>query len=208
MAVKAQQEHEFAFIAGMQCVDFVNTLRGRLERPRELLRTYSDVVSWSVASGGLSEADAVTLRTLAKGDPTGAEMVVQRAVELREALFRILLAVARRVRPAPRDLDAFNRELEKASPHGRLLWQDGAPAFGWCGTPTLERPLWSVLRSTVELLVFDQRQRLKECEEQTCAWLFVDETRNRSRRWCDMGSCGNRAKARRFRARARKSTDD
>lgn len=74
-------------------------------------------------------------------------------------------------------------------------WDDAAPA--------LDRPLWPVARSLAELLTSDELPRVRECAADNCAWLFIDTSKNRSRRWCDMAVCGNRAKARRHYARAR-----
>ena len=67
----------------------------------------------------------------------------------------------------------------------------------------LDRPLWPVLRSAAALLTSDDIARIRECAAERCAWLFIDHSRNRSRRWCDMRDCGNRAKARRHYARAK-----
>ena len=74
-------------------------------------------------------------------------------------------------------------------------------AFIWPGTDDLARPLWPLALSAGDLLTSADRERVKECAADNCSWLFLDMSRNRSRRWCDMAVCGNRAKARRFRAR-------
>src|SRR5207302_22567 len=68
---------------------------------------------------------------------------------------------------------------------------------------TLDRMLWPVIRSAADLLVSGEAQRVRRCASETCDWLFLDTSRNHSRRWCDMSGCGNRAKARRHYARAK-----
>ena len=78
---------------------------------------------------------------------------------------------------------------------GGFAWAAGAP-----GTP-LRRPLWPVLWSAADLLTSDRLARVRSCGDPRCGWLFLDTSRNRSRRWCDMADCGNRAKARRHYAR-------
>jgi predicted RNA-binding Zn ribbon-like protein len=60
-----------------------------------------------------------------------------------------------------------------------------------------------VARSAAELLISPERACVRECASETCTWLFVDTTKNHSRRWCDMNSCGNRYKVRKFRAKPR-----
>jgi len=71
------------------------------------------------------------------------------------------------------------------------------------GGDDLERPLWEIAHSAADLLTSGDQERVKECASTTCEWVFLDKSRNRSRRWCDMSDCGNRAKARRFQARKR-----
>src|SRR5690606_34555848 len=75
--------------------------------------------------------------------------------------------------------------------------------FGWPESNALDQVLWPVAVSAAELLTSADRERVKECAADTCNWLFLDMSRNRSRRWCDMKECGNRAKARRFYKRQR-----
>ncbi len=98
---------------------------------------------------------------------------------------------------------------EAAGQPGAGVGPAGAGAsyrLGWVpvtGTEALGRAMWPLARSAVELLTSPALERLKLCEADDCGWLFVDASRNRSRRWCDMSGCGNLAKVRRFRARRR-----
>jgi predicted RNA-binding Zn ribbon-like protein len=70
----------------------------------------------------------------------------------------------------------------------------------------LELPIWIVAQSASDLLVSSELGRVRECAGERCDWLFLDASRNRSRRWCDMAACGNRAKAQRNYARRRGSS--
>jgi len=104
--------------------------------------------------------------------------------------------------PASDDLADLNRfvadtyrEARLAVAGGRLVLDTGSPA------EMFERPLAPVVRAAVELLTSEQAALVGTCADRTCGWLFLDTTRNRTRRWCDMKECGNRAKVRRFRAR-------
>lgn len=81
--------------------------------------------------------------------------------------------------------------------HLRLIATDSSFAWEWTETDQLEFILWQVVRSTADLLTSPERDRIRECAGEDCGWVFLDLSRNRSRRWCDMEDCGNRAKAHR-----------
>ena len=99
---------------------------------------------------------------------------------------------------AAADLDALNATLARALPHLRIVPEADAYAWNWAGEEdALDSMLWPVARSAGDLLTSDELKRVGECQGDGCGWLFLDMSRNRSRRWCDMGDCGNRAKARR-----------
>lgn len=96
----------------------------------------------------------------------------------------------------------MNQEIGDALRHARLVEQGGGFVWGWDENPSLERPLWPIARSAAELLAHpDALAQLRECASDTCEWLFLDRSRNHTRRWCDMNDCGARTKVRRFRAR-------
>ncbi|MGH2450272.1 MAG: CGNR zinc finger domain-containing protein, partial [Candidatus Limnocylindria bacterium] len=111
--------------------------------------------------------------------------------------------------PAARDLDRLSEERAEAESHARLMARGATPSWDWAerGHP-LERPLWPLARAAAELLASDRRADVRECAAGDCQWLFVDESRNRSRRWCSMKSCGNRAKVRRYYQRTRERSGE
>ncbi len=96
-------------------------------------------------------------------------------------------------------------ELTLALPHLRVTWSPAGFAREWeRGSPALDQVLWPVSWSAAELLTHGPLDRIRECPGQgNCGWLFLDLTKNASRRWCDMRVCGNRAKARRHYTRTR-----
>ena len=198
-----EHRHVFDFLGGRLAIDFVNTVSGkRLIEPIERLNDFADVVSWAEQSGVATPARAKTLRRAAKEHPRAAEAVYQRVTSLREALFRIFSAIAEQKRPRPDDFELFNRELGEALSHARLA--EGANGFHWTFSDEddLASVLWPVARSASDVLVKDDPARVRMCEAPDgCGWLFYDETRNGTRRWCSMKDCGNRAKARRHYAK-------
>jgi predicted RNA-binding Zn ribbon-like protein len=195
-------EYAFSFSGGALCLDFVNTMSGARARPEERLNTYLDLVSWGRQAGLLTEREAQRLGRAVRLRPADAARMLEEARALREALFRIFQAAIDRRPPSGDDLDVLNAALSAAHSHLRLKAGGSGFEWGWTDAPdALDRMLWPVVRSAVELLTSPQRSRLHICESPTCDWLFLDMSRNRSRRWCDMRDCGNRAKARRYYAR-------
>jgi predicted RNA-binding Zn ribbon-like protein len=190
----------------MLCLDFANTVDNRpTQEPKELLGSYSDLVSWSVQAGALQQTDAPRLLRLAGRSPERAERVLARARELREAVFGVFsdLAAGRQAREEP--LVLLEGSLKRALGRRRLVRAGTAFAWRWApGEEALDAMLLPVVHSAGELLTSQEHARLRECAADNCAWLFLDRSRNGTRRWCDMTVCGNRSKARRFYERSRR----
>jgi len=205
VAESHQQEQEFDFSGGLPCLDFANTLGGRLrERPRERLRYYSDLISWARQSGSLTDLEAQRLLREARRRPGEAAAVLERATALREAIYRVFSAVVGERFPEAADLRLLNNALSDALSWSRIVPSGDGFAWDWAGRgERLEQLMWPVARSAAELLTSADLSRVRECAETGCGWLFLDTSRNRSRQWCDMKVCGNRAKARRHYARSK-----
>jgi predicted RNA-binding Zn ribbon-like protein len=190
----------FDLSGGALCLDFANTLSGRgTQAEIEELGEYGHLVAWGRQAGVL-DPDAVTaLAELARNRPRQAEAVRRRAITLREAIFRIFARAASGEAPGEGDLAELNGSLGRALGHLRLSVGPTGAGWGWeDDAPTLDRVLWPVAWSAAEMLTRRERlERVRECASGTCRWLFLDRSRNRSRRWCDMKVCGNRDKARR-----------
>jgi predicted RNA-binding Zn ribbon-like protein len=195
-------------IGGAICLDFSNTTSRRDAGPmRERLHGYGDLVTWGERVGLITAEEAKELRLEAKTRPADAEAMVGRALRLREAIFRVFRSVSRAEKPANSDLDVLTAEHALAAPHRRLRCESAEVEFEWDRAPEhLDQLLWPVAQSAIELLVSDERSRVKECATENCNWLFLDASKNKSRRWCEMRECGNRAKARRHYARQKAET--
>ena len=188
------------------CLDFANTLQWHAsENPQESLNSYEDFVEWGHKEGLLSKTDVQKLKKEAERNPITSEKVLRHCIELREAIYRIFSAVTADGRPQEGDISILNRDLAKTMAQSRIIpIKDG---FTWDingNKDELDWMLKPIVRSAAELLTSDDLDRVKECaDDQGCGWLFMDRSRNRSRRWCDMKDCGNRAKAKRFYKRKR-----
>lgn len=186
-------------VGGWLCLDFVNTVDWHnSEHPHEWLTKYSDLVSWSRNAGILTENEALNLLRRAELHSTDAKTVLERAIILREALYRTFSAIVNNQLSNPSDITTLNAELANAMTQTRL--QQTVDSHKWSYAfkdKTLDQMLWSAVRSAADLLTSDKLDRIRRCSEEKCGWLFLDMSRNRSRKWCDMKDCGNRTKARR-----------
>jgi predicted RNA-binding Zn ribbon-like protein len=127
-----------------------------------------------------------------------------RARRVRAAVFAIFAAIADAQPPRERDLDALNVELSASLGHARVLRADQVYRWGWAGR-SIDAPLWGIVRSAADVLTDgDLLRRVRRCGGAGCNWLFLDTSKNRTRQWCSMRSCGNREKARRHYQRTRR----
>lgn len=193
---------------GKLALDFANTVDWHAsDHPEESLHRYEDLVAWGLKAGTVSSDEASALRRSAAREPEVAGAILEQARALREVIYRIFAGVAGDRAPDPSDLAALNAALGDALPHLALAPESGGFAWVWRETGgALERVLWPVAKSAAVLLTSDVLDRVRQCADENCGWLFLDMSKNRSRRWCDMKSCGNRAKARRYYARQHAAT--
>jgi predicted RNA-binding Zn ribbon-like protein len=192
-------------LGGALCLDFVNTTALRLvPQGEEALRDYEDLVAWAEHARAVDAEEARDLLRAVRAAPERSRAAHRRAIALREAIYRIFSAVAAGRDVDPSDVGVLNRSVGEAFGHLGLALRDGEFSLAWSAAAgALDLPLWRVARSAAELLVSPDVRRVRECAGEKCDWLFLDASRNRSRRWCDMAACGNRAKARRNYARRR-----
>ena len=189
----------FEMVGGRTCLDFVNTASQRREGPfKERLESYEDLLSWAIQAEQLTESEAADLRRMAATSPTEAQAVVERGRALREAIYRVFTKRSMGEELPPDDLKLLSTEYGRAAIN-RLLTPSGVGVctFDWQTHLSLDRPLWPVAVSATNLVASEDATRVKECATDNCNWLFLDASKNRSRRWCAMKECGNRAKARR-----------
>lgn len=195
----------YDFSGGWLCLDFCNTANGNLRGEwQENLHNYDDLTLWSREAGFVGEDEAAHLRHRAAQHPSDAAHALEKARALRQTIYHIFSAVGVEKQPEIRDLATFNTFLNEAGSHLQIMAIAEGFDWDWPGD-SLEKPLWLVTWSAAELLISEKRELVRECGSETCSWLFLDTSRNHSRRWCDMKGCGNRAKARRHYARVKAS---
>jgi predicted RNA-binding Zn ribbon-like protein len=200
----------FDLDGGQLALDFTNTLEWRnTEKEYEWLEQYGDLLGWGVRVEFLTAESAKALWLKAERRAQQAADTLVCARELRESLFRVFYAVIAGQPPADRDWRHLNREVQAAMSTAAIgvrnesyLWSfpDAARRLDFFRGP--------VIKAAADLLIDGDHSRLKRCSTPDCQWLFVDTSKNRSRRWCDMQSCGNRAKARRYYRKTREARVD
>jgi predicted RNA-binding Zn ribbon-like protein len=187
----------FEFLGNRLCLDFTNAMKD-ITGSQELPSHYEELVIWSKQADILTDEEAEHLLVKAAHRPAEAAMVFQRAVVLRETLFRIFSRIAQDQAVEESDMDILNAMLAETMLHARLVPKGKCCEWSWMAQDdVLDRMLWPVIRSAADLLTSEELWAVKICASESCNWLFLDTSKNQSRRWCDMKSCGNRAKVRR-----------
>lgn len=196
-------------LEGRLCLGFVNTFHPRYGRhAHDALAGYADLVMWNRSIGMLTEAREQSLLLAADAHPEEALGVFERAITLRETIYRVFSAVAAKSAPQDEDLVILRDAYVEAMAHASLSpaacefsWEwEAEEASGHGGK--LQLLLWPVALSAIELLTSAKEWgKIKECPG--CGWLFLDSSKTGNRRWCSMDECGSRAKMRTLYARKR-----
>ena len=192
----------FQLVTGHPVLDFVNTLdwRFRASGSEELLNHYADLLRFTEQSGLLTSSE---VRKLATGDLVRKKRILSSTKKLRECLASILYAIAAGQAPQIEDvrtLSTFARRVRETQDLewsvSRLQWKANKR-----GTNALDMPFQKLASAALDLLTSEELNKLCACSNPECRWFFLDGSKNKARRWCDMKLCGNRIKARRYRSR-------
>ena len=190
------------FVGGCLSLDFANTVHDRVDtsKDQDLLGTYADLVSWARAAGTITSNLASRLTGLMKKDPKQTVSAFRRAIRLREAIYRTFAAVSGAQSPNDKDIESICSAFADAGSRLSVVTGGNGIEMHWKLDPDDASGLLApVAFSASELLLCEDLKRLKQC--QSCGWLFLDKSKGGRRRWCDMKTCGNRAKVTRFRQR-------
>lgn len=219
----AERIEDLPRIGNVLCLDLVNLVEPRVGAvDRDHLSGFGDVVSWALGGEVIDADDAAALRRFADGHPRLAAQVFEQAIELRETLHGVFAAIADRRPPRANDVQRIVRAHATYIALAGLERQGDVFDWGWgrevrarVGGRAFERRedvevalLGEAVSSAVDLLRSGPLDRVKACPvgEGGCAWVFLDTSKNRSRRWCSMQDCGARVKSQRHYARRRAST--
>lgn len=181
------------------CLGFANTRFWRgTDTPTEELKGLPELLGWLKRAAGLEATAVQDIESWARQHPRNAEKLFAEAVELREAMYGAFSALAAGKAAHAMDFAALKEALTHAPARNSLARHDGG--YAWRierlrpSAPDLLAP---VLWSAADLMLNAGHRHIRQCANDKCLWLFLDESRKGTRRWCDMKSCGNRAKAHR-----------
>jgi predicted RNA-binding Zn ribbon-like protein len=183
-----------SFVGGSLCLDFANTQGGRDKtRDQERLPNYAAAVEWARAAHAVSEHEGELLQAMAWRAPAEAAHSLEQLQFFRECLYRLFSALAANQETAPADEDCLRHAIAAAVSAARLErrpegcdWQVDTDKAG------LNTLLSRMALDAQQLLLSSEMPYVRECER--CAWLFVDRSKNKRRRWCKADTCGNRAR--------------
>ncbi|WP_109489052.1 CGNR zinc finger domain-containing protein [Occallatibacter savannae] len=199
-ALQERKDRAFDLSGGHPALDLVNTLdwRFRESGPEELLADYSDVLRFCEQSAVLTSMEARRLvRTVPESK--GAKVLAQ-IRELREAAAELFYAAIEGTSPAQSSVRRLEEYFAPARAKQTTRWT--GEKLEWVLEQTSEAacPLWLLSLKTAELATSEQMSLARQCGSEECRWLFIDTSKNHTRRWCNMKICGNRMKARRYKA--------
>ncbi|WP_295123663.1 CGNR zinc finger domain-containing protein [uncultured Chitinophaga sp.] len=190
---------------GTLCLNFTNTIANRsVPEPFDYLGNYLDILRWYRRTEVLKPSVIKTLERLAKAYPPKAAAVFEKAIALRELLYAMFAGQAEGLSPKEQLVAEFNQYLAAAFSQLNLdHYNRKEPATLSFTMPELDLVWWEIVKSAVEVFTSRQLQLVRRCP--ACNWLFVDKSKNHSRKWCNMATCGDVHKVKQFYERKKKS---
>ena len=202
--MQARSIADVRIVGGHAALDLVNTISSRRDRiGADYLTSYDDLLLWATRQGVLDKMHTAALGAAARTDPAEAASALRRAKQLRECMWLVWTALQDGKSPAEVDLALLTHEALAAQRARALEWSGNRCAWNWTGAAGLDAVTARVALAATELLAGDHLHRVRECEGRNCGWLFLDTTRNGTRRWCTAEECGSLARVTRFRAKHR-----
>jgi predicted RNA-binding Zn ribbon-like protein len=201
MKNKLREARTLELIGGRLCLDFANTVSTRIvSLRRDYLTCYGDLLEWSLRAGILKDQQVNRFRREARHHPARANRVLHTAIQIRETIYRVFSSMAHQKEPSASDMAMLNSALSKALHQTQILPTGQGFEWGWKHADhALDDMLWPIVRSAADLLTSPEIIRIRQCaRREGCDWLFMDTSKNQSRRWCSMTLCGSLDKARRY----------
>lgn len=175
---------------GILCLDFINTIDNRFrESGIDYLTGYHQLLEWHDHVRVIPSKLLQTLQRLGKSYPAQAALVFERSLQLREVLYQLFTTIIAKKSPAAPELQAFNNYVTETLAHVTLVYDKGARQGNVVFTsPVMEQVMWWVVQSALTVWTSEQLLLIRQCP--ACGWLFMDRSKNRSRKWCSMETCG------------------
>jgi len=210
MELKHKSIETLTIDGGWLSLDFVNTVSNRNVEPPQFdyFTSYPIILDWTKRVNLLKTSEAKILEKYALEHPIESAKSWIRALEAREMLFTIFQCIVNSKTPPAREQSLFNTWLSRSLRKSQVEFGNGTSSVraSWNIAPEdLDKPIYPIIKSAYDLLLGGQLHRIKECG--TCGWLFLDKSKNRSRKWCNMDTCGSQQKSKNYyhRKKANKS---
>ncbi len=198
------EPHTFSagdFIGGDPALDFVNTVAGRDQSPRDWLDSYERLLEWAALVRLFPRHILQRVAREAKKDSVAAGRALARAKAMREELFALLAAITGKGTVSKDAMVQLQKRWLAGTNTIELGFEDGRVVKQFSGEVDLDSIAKVIGYRMVEHVLTLPLERLRMCQGANCSWLFIDRSKGGRRRWCDMAVCGNAAKSRRFYAR-------
>ena len=198
-ALDDRERHSFAFVAERLWLDFVNS--DAAARGTDALHDFERFVRWLAGARLLDAERASTMRRRAQQQPAGALAILGDARRVRTVLRALAERGVASHEVRTDVLGEINRVLGRSAGTRRLeLADDGSFVRSFVAVgDAFAGLLIPIVESAADALILAELARVRRCADPRCGRVFQDETKNGRRRWCDMATCGNRAKAARHR---------
>lgn len=204
MIIEKHSFHSGDLVAGNVALDFINTVTGRDVTPRDWLNGYKSLVEWAQLCAVFKAQDLDALSLAVDHNPAGAKAALARATRFREALCRSVYVMVNEGSSCMEDQLEIERTYQAAMKSARFEWSTTGCHLTWTVEDSgLNLITHVVAVHAIYLLANLDIERLRVCAGENCGWVFLDTSRSGRRRWCDMATCGNVAKARRHYNRVR-----
>lgn len=188
----------YKLIGGSLCFDFTNTVSWRgQENSHEWFDPIDNLVVWAQLTHILDTTEVTALREHMNVSPEINERTLHTLITTRETLYRAFSNVISDKRPDEKDLQSINIQVKAALSHLEISSFNGGFELTWQRkVSALQKVRYSVIKSAADVLITEDLTRVKKCP--SCQWLYLDKSKNKSRRWCTMEDCGNRHKVNAF----------
>lgn len=193
--VKNFNIEEIRFDGGRLCLNYINTIHNRFEKPlNDYIQSVNDLIQWAFMAKVIGSELKINLGKYAQKPPDSVSTFFIEAIKLRENLYRMFLHIARDMKISDRDMSDFNELISHSFSRLKLThsstgyaeeWDYPADSFYLISAP--------ILKDAYDLLLYGEQSRIRECPN--CGWLFYDSSKNGTRRWCSMKTCGSNVKA-------------
>lgn len=192
-----RERHQIVIPRRDLAIDFANTVAYRGGKAEESLRTFGDLAAWLASAKALPQAAVESLIKLLAATRADTTKIFADAIVLRETIYELIHLTVLKSPPPTEDFKRFNQALAEAPVRSSLAYNEAGMGWAIELKPTATSILAPVLWSAADLLTGAESARIRECANSQCLWLFLDDSKNGTRRWCSMQACGNRAKAHR-----------